>query len=159
MPSLRLSSRSVASAGSSSRIFSVTSSGARTSVVLTVAATVTILSGASTSLPRAVMVTVPLLAVAFAAKLRVLPLSVKSLAAAGATGVAVTVTVNASVHARVTVAVTRLTPPSSAIDCRLQHQRLPPAGSAPARPWKPAASLPAASCTAAASSTPAVGSP
>ena len=109
---------------SSSVMVSLSSGGAETPSALTAPATVTCLSGVCTELSTAVTVTVPLLSVALAAKLSVvLSLSLKSLSVSGSgsvsTGAAVTVTVtvNGSVAAGATVAVTRLTPPSSAISC------------------------------------------
>ena len=101
---------------SSSVMVSVTAAGAATAGMLTVPDTVTFLSGAPNWSFTAVTVTVPVLSVRYAAKLSVVAsLSVKSAAVAGSTGCAATVTVYGSVNAAVAVAVTRLTPPSSAI--------------------------------------------
>ena len=103
---------------SSSAIVSSRSAGAVTSLVVTVPDTVTVLSGACTPLSTAVMVTWPVLCVAPSAKLSVgFALSSKSAGTAGAFGCADTVTANGAAAACDTVAVTRLTPPSSAISC------------------------------------------
>ena len=102
---------------SSSVIVTVWADGADTPLPpVTVAETVTVLSGASTVLSTAVIVTVSVLDVEPAAISSVVPLCVTSAATAGESGVAVTVTVTASLDTALNVAVTVLTPPFSAIE-------------------------------------------
>ena len=76
----------------------------------------TVLSGASTSLLSAAIVTVPVLFVSPASILSVVPVRSKSAATAGELGVAVTVTVTASLDGAVSIAVTVLRPPFSPMD-------------------------------------------
>ena len=104
-------------APSSSVIVSVWSAGAATPLPPdAVAETVTCLSGASTSLSDAVMVTVPVLVFEPAAMVRVLfALRLKSPDTAGETAAAATVTVTSSLDAALSVAVTAVEPPFSAI--------------------------------------------
>ena len=104
-------------APSSSAIVSVWSARARTPVLpLAAPDTVTSLFGASTSLSFAAIVTVPVLVVVPAAIVSFrFVVSVKSPSTAGLTGAADTVTVTASLTASLSVAVTRLSPPFSAI--------------------------------------------
>ena len=106
-------------ASSSSMIVSVASAGAATPSSDTTPDTRSVLSAVSTPLFTAVIVTSPVLSVAPAAKLSVPPDSAKSPATAGASGAAATVTVNGSVDAADSVAVTLPTPPSSPIESGL----------------------------------------
>ena len=103
---------------SSSVIVRVLADGASTPLPPeTVALTVTSFSGPSTALLTAVTVTVPVLLVVPAAMVRVLlVLRLKSDEVVGDTAVAATVSVTASVETALSVAVTAVEPPFSAID-------------------------------------------
>ena len=102
-----------AGAASSSAMVSVASAGSATPLAPeTAAETVSCLSGSSFALSNAVIVTAPTLAVAPAAMVSVTPeLSVKSAATAGATAVADTVSITASLDLPESVAVTVLVSP------------------------------------------------
>ena len=102
-----------AGAASSSAMVSVASAGSATPLAPeTAAETVSCLSGSSFALSTAVIVTAPALAVAPAAMVSVTPeLSVKSAATAGATAVADTVSITASLDLPESVAVAVLVSP------------------------------------------------
>ena len=111
------SSSSRVGVASSSRISSTRAAGAMAPLPpATVAATRTCLSGESVASSSAAMRTVPVLAVCPAVIVSVVPCCAKYDPAAGACGVAATVSVVSSLEARSSVACTRLAPPFSAMD-------------------------------------------